>query len=50
LVQGFSNKVIARTIGVSESTVRFHLRNIFVKLNVTSRLQAAAVARQQRLV
>lgn len=50
LVQGFSNKVIARKIDVSESTVRFHLRNIFVKLNVSSRLQAATVARQQELV
>ncbi|MEJ8567689.1 LuxR C-terminal-related transcriptional regulator [Elongatibacter sediminis] len=50
LMQGFSNKVIARKINVSESTVRFHLRNIFVKLNVTSRLQAVTVARQQKLV
>jgi len=50
LAHGFSNKVIARRIDVSESTVRFHLRNIFVKLNVGSRLQAVSVARQLNLI
>jgi len=50
LVHGYSNKIIARKIDVSESTVRFHLRNIFVKLQVHSRLQAVAVARQQNLI
>lgn len=50
LVHGFSNKVIARNIDVTESTVRFHLRNIFVKLNVSSRLQAVAVARELQLI
>jgi DNA-binding NarL/FixJ family response regulator len=47
---GFSNKVIARQIGVSESTVRFHLRNIFQKLKVRSRLEAVTIARQQNLL
>jgi LuxR family maltose regulon positive regulatory protein len=50
LVHGFSNKVIARKIDVSESTVRFHLRNIFAKLKVGSRLQAVSVARQMNLI
>lgn len=50
LGQGYSNKNIARRIDVSESTVRFHLRNIFVKLNVSSRLQAVAIARQKNLI
>ncbi len=50
LEHGFSNKVIARKIDVTESTVRFHLRNIFVKLNVSSRLQAVAVARELQLI
>ena len=50
LIKGHSNKVIARRIDVSESTVRFHLRNIFVKLKVSSRLQAVTVAKQLRLV
>lgn len=50
LGSGFSNKVIARQIGVSESTVRFHLRNIFQKLKVRSRLEAVTIARQQNLL
>jgi LuxR family transcriptional regulator, maltose regulon positive regulatory protein len=50
LSTGFSNKVIARKIGVSESTVRFHLRNIFQKLKVRSRLEAVTIARQQNLL
>ncbi len=50
LVHGYSNKVIARQMGVTESTVRFHLRNIFVKLQVQSRLRAVAVARQKGIV
>jgi len=50
LIKGHSNKVIARNIDVSESTVRFHLRNIFVKLKVSSRLQAVTVAKQLRLI
>ena len=50
LGSGFSNKVIARQIGVSESTVRFHLRNIFQKLKARSRLEAVTIARQQNLL
>jgi LuxR family maltose regulon positive regulatory protein len=50
LGSGFSNKLIARKIGVSESTVRFHLRNIFQKLKVRSRLEAVTMARQQNLL
>ena len=50
LGSGFSNKLIARQIGVSESTVRFHLRNIFQKLKARSRLEAVTIARQQNLL
>jgi LuxR family maltose regulon positive regulatory protein len=50
LGSGFSNKLIARKIGVSESTVRFHLRNIFQKLKVRSRLEAVTTARQHNLL
>lgn len=40
---GYTNRQIARRLGVSEATVRKHLENIFVRLEVTSR--TAAVAR-----
>jgi len=43
LVQGLSNRKIARTLRISESTVKNHLHAIFLKLDVTDRTQAIAV-------
>lgn len=40
--EGKSNTVIASILSVSENSVKFHLKNIFSKLNVSSR-QAAVV-------
>jgi DNA-binding CsgD family transcriptional regulator len=39
LLQGMSNKQIALALGVSERTVEFHLKNVFVKLQVASRVE-----------
>jgi DNA-binding NarL/FixJ family response regulator len=41
LVQGFSNKEIASRVGVSDGTVRWHLRHVYHKLHVRSRTEAA---------
>lgn len=41
LIQGRSNKQIALALGVSVRTVEFHLSNIYAKLGVTSRTEAA---------
>ncbi|HSL47112.1 MAG TPA: response regulator transcription factor [Anaerolineales bacterium] len=41
LVQGKSNKEIALALDVSRRTVEFHLSNIYSKLGVTSRTEAA---------
>ena len=41
LAQGFSNKAIAEHVGLSETTVRWHLRHIYHKLHVRSRTEAA---------
>ena len=43
LVQGFSNKQIARSLGLAQGTVKIHVAVLFHKLGVTSRT-AAAVA------
>jgi DNA-binding NarL/FixJ family response regulator len=42
LADGASNAQIATSLGLSQSTVKFHLRNLFTKLGVTNRTEAAA--------
>lgn len=49
LVDGEPNKAIARALGISENTVKFHLKNIFQKLDVDSRAAAIRAALQQGL-
>jgi two-component system, NarL family, nitrate/nitrite response regulator NarL len=44
LARGESNKVIARTLDVAESTVKIHVQNILKKLSLSSRVQAAVYA------
>lgn len=44
LARGWDNRRIAQTLYVSENTVRFHLRNIFDKIGVQSRTEAAVWA------
>lgn len=46
LVQGKSNKQIALALNVSMRTVEFHLSNIYSKLGVTSRTEAALKLRE----
>ena len=43
---GNCNKLIARNLGVSVATVKFHLSNVYRKLGVGSRTVAVAVARE----
>jgi LuxR family maltose regulon positive regulatory protein len=40
VARGLSNKEIAKAIRVAPETVKWHLKNIYEKLNVTSRIQA----------
>jgi hypothetical protein len=39
LLQGKSNKQIALALGIAERTVEFHLKNIYAKLQVNSRVE-----------
>jgi LuxR family maltose regulon positive regulatory protein len=40
--QGLSNKEIARNLGITAETVKSHVKNIFAKLGVQNRAQAAS--------
>jgi ATP/maltotriose-dependent transcriptional regulator MalT len=44
LANGVSNKEIARSLCVSENTVKFHLKNVYSKFAVRTRLQAIRAA------
>ena len=43
LAGGESNKAIAMTLGISNDTVKQHVRHILNKLNLTSRVEAAVM-------
>jgi DNA-binding NarL/FixJ family response regulator len=45
-----SNRELARQLGVSENTVKFHVRNILDKLHLHNRAQAVAFALRSGLV
>jgi two-component system nitrate/nitrite response regulator NarL len=47
LAEGQSNKVIARNLGISDGTVKLHVKAILRKLNVHSRVEAAVMAVEQ---
>jgi DNA-binding NarL/FixJ family response regulator len=43
LREGMQNKVIAHELGIAESTVKVHLRNIMTKLHASNRTQVASM-------
>ena len=45
VAEGLANKAIARQLGIAERTVKAHLTNIFQRIGVTDRTQAALWAR-----
>jgi two-component system nitrate/nitrite response regulator NarL len=49
LAIGQSNKVIARELGITDGTVKLHVKAILRKLEVSSRVEAAVIAVEQGL-
>lgn len=47
VAEGMSNAQIGATLGLSENTVKFHLKNLYSKLGVTNRTEAAAKFHQR---
>lgn len=50
IADGHENKQIARRLGISETTVKTHLRSAFERLGVTSRSEAVATALRHGLI
>jgi LuxR family maltose regulon positive regulatory protein len=50
LAAGRSNQEIAQALTVSLNTVKTHVKNLYSKLHVTSRMQASALARDLQLL
>ena len=48
--QGYSNKEIARLIGISRNTIKYRLKSVFKKIRVESRREAVRVAQQRGLI
>jgi DNA-binding NarL/FixJ family response regulator len=50
VASGSANKQVARTLSITEDTVKTHLRNIFFKLNVKDRTEAVVQAARRRII
>lgn len=50
LALGLGNKTIAKQLGISEHTVKFHLSSIFQKLNASSRTEAVTLGARLGLI
>jgi LuxR family transcriptional regulator, maltose regulon positive regulatory protein len=50
VADGLSNRDIAAKLAITEGTTKWHLNQVYGKLNVCSRTQAVAQARQRRLL
>jgi DNA-binding NarL/FixJ family response regulator len=50
LIEGHYKKTAAREMGISTNTVSFHLKNIYLKLQVHSKSEAVAKALREHLI
>lgn len=50
LSHGYSNREIAEQLSITDNTVKTHLKNIYAKLGVSNRTQAAAEAKLLKII
>jgi DNA-binding NarL/FixJ family response regulator len=50
IAKGFSNKEIADTLFLSESTIKTHVSNLLAKLNAKRRTQAVQIAKELGII
>jgi DNA-binding NarL/FixJ family response regulator len=50
VAEGLPNKTIARRLGISEHTVKFHLTSILTKLDASSRTEAVSLGARRGLI
>jgi len=50
LAEGEGNKTIARRLGISEHTVKFHVGSILAKMHASSRTEAVTLGVRQGLI
>lgn len=50
VANGFPNKGIARMLGITDHTVKFHVSSVLTKLNAASRTEAVAIATRKGMI
>jgi DNA-binding CsgD family transcriptional regulator len=50
LAEGLGNKTIARRLGISEHTVKFHVGSILARLDASSRTEAVTLGARRGLI
>jgi DNA-binding NarL/FixJ family response regulator len=46
LCESFSNKEVARALGIQEPTVKLHMKTLYRKIGIHNRTQAALIAKE----
>nr|WP_302664629.1 helix-turn-helix transcriptional regulator [Lysobacter enzymogenes] len=49
IAEGRTSREVGLILSIAERTVKFHLRNIYAKLNVLNRTQAVSIANRMNL-
>ena len=50
VAKGLNNREIGKALGISENSIKMHLKRIFFKLNVSDRVEAVTLAMQRGIL